>query len=74
MWYANSPDFNLIEMLCEMIKKIVRVKGRMSLGEFRTSIHETWNSIDQVIIDRLIKSFLSAHLTIVYDHQLGIDD
>lgn len=54
---AHSPAvFNIIENLWSYLDQNIPKSGRKSINTFRSVLHETWGSVPQELIDRLINS------------------
>jgi transposase len=55
-WPSNSPDLNPIENIWALLKNKVKKKQNKTIEEFKESIKECWNDIDQEHINNAIKS------------------
>jgi hypothetical protein len=54
---ANSPDVSQIELLREILKKLVRQMKRQTLQELKSALLDALSWIPQDTIDRLCKGF-----------------
>ena len=56
-WPPNSPDLNPIEMVWAIIKKRLKKIQIRSKDELIEQVYEVWNSLDQSMINNLIRDF-----------------
>lgn len=55
-WPAASPDLNPIENVWQVIKDKVEKLEPVSINDWRTTIQQTWASLDDLYLDNLIDS------------------
>jgi len=69
-WPSNSPDLNPIENIWALLKNKVKKRQNKTIDEFKVSIKECWNEIDQEHINNAIKS-MSKRIKSVIDNKGG---
>lgn len=57
IWPANSPDFNIIEMIWAIIKRRIDQVMPKNIDELKSVILEVWENLDMETINGLIDDF-----------------
>ncbi len=55
-WASNSPDLNPIENIWTLLKNKIKKRENKTTDEFKKSIIECWNEIEQEHINNIINS------------------
>ena len=64
-WSSNSPDINLIENMCSILKRPVEKRKPSNIDKLDQFLHEEWKRVDMTAVSNLVYFMKSRCLPII---------